>query len=48
MTRGKGSGDASRNSPTFVCKTVGGTTVHWTALALRMKAHEFRGSKHLR
>ena len=38
----EGSGDASRNRPTFVCKTVGGTTVHWTALALRMKAHEFK------
>ena len=36
----EGSGDASRNSPAFVCKTVGGTTVHWTALALRMKEHE--------
>lgn len=38
----EGSGDASRNNPTFVCKTVGGTTVHWTALALRMKEQETR------
>jgi len=39
----EGSGDASKNRPTFVCKTVGGTTVHWTALALRMQEHETRG-----
>lgn len=39
----EGSGDASKSRPTFVCKTVGGTTVHWTALALRMKKHEMNG-----
>lgn len=39
----EGSGDAARNNPTFVCKTVGGTTVHWTALSLRMPEAEFLG-----
>ena len=36
----EGSGDISRNFPTYLCKTVGGTTVHWTALSLRMAPHE--------
>ena len=36
----EGSGDISREFPTFLCKTVGGTTVHWTALSLRMAPHE--------
>ncbi|MFQ5548191.1 MAG: GMC family oxidoreductase [Woeseia sp.] len=37
----EGSGDLNPNFPTFVCKTVGGTTVHWTALAMRPLADEF-------
>ena len=28
--------------PTHICKTVGGSTVHWQAQALRFRAHEFR------
>jgi len=36
----EGSGDVSRDNPLFVCKTVGGTTVHWTALALRPTEQE--------
>jgi len=30
------------NLPAWICKTVGGTTVHWAACALRMQAHEFK------
>ena len=39
----EGSGDMSPTRPTYICKTVGGTTTHWTALALRMAPHEIRG-----
>ncbi len=28
------------NLPTWVCKTVGGTTVHWAGASLRLRAHE--------
>ena len=28
--------------PTWICKTVGGSTVHWAAQALRFREHEFR------
>jgi len=38
----EGSGDLSKKFPLFVCKTVGGTTTHWTALSLRMAEHEMR------
>ena len=27
---------------TWICKTVGGTTVHWAGAALRFQPHEFR------
>lgn len=27
--------------PAFICKVVGGTTVHWSAVALRFQRHEF-------
>jgi len=37
----EGSGDLNPNLPAFICKTVGGTTVHWTALAMRPLADEF-------
>ncbi len=30
-----GTGDVTPEFPVFLCKTVGGTTVHWTALSLR-------------
>jgi choline dehydrogenase-like flavoprotein len=29
-------------SPTWTCKGVGGSTLHWNAIALRLQAHEFR------
>jgi choline dehydrogenase-like flavoprotein len=30
------------NAPTWVCKLVGGSTVHWGGLALRWQEHEFK------
>ncbi len=30
------------DSPTWLCKAVGGTTIHWTGTALRFQEHEFR------
>ena len=35
-----GSGDTSPNFPVFSCKTVGGTTMHWTASAFRLQPFE--------
>ncbi len=40
--RRKGTGDASAQFPVWTCKTVGGTTMHWTASCPRMQEHEFR------
>lgn len=37
-----GEGDSNPRFPLLTCKTVGGTTMHWTAAALRMQDHEFR------
>ncbi len=37
----EGSGDLNPGLPAYICKTVGGTTVHWTALAMRPLADEF-------
>lgn len=37
----EGTGDLNPGLPAYVCKTVGGTTVHWTALAMRPLADEF-------
>ena len=37
----EGSGELNKNFPAYICKTVGGSTTHWTALSLRMKEHEF-------
>jgi len=37
----EGSGDLNPGLPAMICKTVGGTTVHWTALAMRPLADEF-------
>ena len=34
--------DERIGAPVWLCKTVGGTTMRWTAIALRMQAHEFR------
>lgn len=30
------------NLPTWICKTVGGTTTHWAGASLRLQAHEFK------
>lgn len=38
----EGSGDLDSHFPAYICKTVGGTTTHWTALALRVAEHEMR------
>jgi len=37
-----GEGDALPNFPLWICKTVGGTTMHWTAATPRLQAHEMR------
>jgi choline dehydrogenase-like flavoprotein len=37
-----GSGDLNPTFPAYLCKTVGGTTVHWAAAALRFQPHEWR------
>ncbi|MBE9539319.1 MAG: GMC family oxidoreductase, partial [Proteobacteria bacterium] len=37
-----GSGIAVAQFPVWTCKTVGGTTMHWTASCPRMQEHEFR------
>lgn len=31
------------NLPAWICKTVGGTSVHWAGAALRFQEHEFKG-----
>ncbi|MBM3518383.1 MAG: GMC family oxidoreductase, partial [Alphaproteobacteria bacterium] len=30
------------DTPTWVCKAVGGSTVHWGAVSMRLQAHELR------
>ncbi|MEQ9259514.1 MAG: GMC family oxidoreductase [Roseovarius sp.] len=30
------------NNPTWICRAVGGTSIHWTATALRFQNHEFK------
>jgi choline dehydrogenase-like flavoprotein len=37
-----GSGQAIPGFPVWTCKTVGGTTMHWTASCPRLQEHEFR------
>jgi choline dehydrogenase-like flavoprotein len=37
-----GEGDTVPGFPVWTCKTVGGTTLHWTASCPRLQAHEFR------
>ncbi len=37
-----GTGDTVNQFPVWTCKTVGGTTMHWTASCPRMQEHEFR------
>lgn len=34
------------NLPAWICKTVGGTTVHWAGASLRFQLHEFRARSH--
>ena len=34
------------NLPAWICKTVGGTTVHWAGASLRIQAHEFKARAH--
>ena len=34
------------NLPTWICKTVGGTTTHWAGASLRLQDHEFRARTH--
>ena len=36
------SGDLDSHLPASTCKTVGGTTVHWSGVALRLQQHEWR------
>ena len=36
------SGQTIPGFPVWTCKTVGGTTMHWTASCPRMQEHEFR------
>ena len=38
----EGSGDLDPNFPAWICKTVGGTTVHWAGASLRFQPHEFK------
>ncbi|UCG73906.1 MAG: GMC family oxidoreductase [Chromatiales bacterium] len=37
-----GEGDTLAKFPVWNCKTVGGTTMHWTGTSLRMQPHEMR------
>ena len=32
--------------PSWICKTVGGTTTHWAGASLRLQAHEFKTRTH--
>ena len=36
------------NLPAWICKTVGGTTIHWAGASLRFQEHEFKAQDHLR
>ncbi|MFQ5562533.1 MAG: GMC family oxidoreductase [Parvularculaceae bacterium] len=36
-----GEGILNPDFPVWTCKTVGGTTMHWTATSVRLQAHEF-------
>jgi choline dehydrogenase-like flavoprotein len=37
-----GSGQLPAGLPAWICKTVGGTTVHWAGASLRIQPHEFK------
>ena len=34
------------NLPAWICKTVGGTTLHWAGASLRIQEHEFKAQSH--
>jgi choline dehydrogenase-like flavoprotein len=36
-----GSGDLDPRRPAWICKTVGGSTLHWAGVALRLQPHEW-------
>jgi choline dehydrogenase-like flavoprotein len=38
----EGSGQLPAGFPAWICKTVGGTTVHWAGASLRLQPHEFK------
>ena len=40
-----GTGDTLGQFPVWNCKTVGGTTMHWTATSLRLQPHEMRRAR---
>ena len=42
----QGSGIAPPPFPVWNCKTVGGTTLHWTATCVRLSEHEFNANSH--
>ena len=42
----QGNGIAPPPFPVWNCKTVGGTTLHWTATCVRLSEHEFKASTH--
>ncbi len=42
----QGSGIAPPPFPVWNCKTVGGTTLHWTATSVRLLEHEFNAHSH--
>lgn len=42
LDRRIGIGNTVPGFPVWTCKTVGGTTMHWTAVSLRLQEHEFR------
>lgn len=37
-----GTGDLNPTLPLWVCKLVGGSTVHWAGIAMRFQEHEFK------
>lgn len=41
-----GSGDLDKAFPAFICKTTGGTTMHWAGASLRFQPHEWKPRSH--
>ena len=46
LDRRIGNGDAPDGMPVWSCKTVGGTTAHWTANCPRFREYEFNADSH--